>query len=249
MTLPWKIKGGIEVEDIFMRFTTGINGTPMPSFVKALSEEDRWYLANYIKSLQRETTSQQVLTVLPVSGAVPDDPLDEAWNQAEPLDVRLAGQVIAPPRWQNPSIDLVTVRAIANETEIAFRLIWDDPFKDVVHQQDKEFDVSELGKVGVYSSYVKAYGEIARDLDTFRDSVALQFPVKSPEGTKKPHFFRGNSSNQVNMWIWQSDLDAAGKPAAIEANARGWRQPPKLQGGEKQQLASKAVWEIGRAHV
>ncbi|MFV2092408.1 MAG: ethylbenzene dehydrogenase-related protein [Hyphomicrobiales bacterium] len=246
VTHPWKIKGGTEVEDIFMRFTTGINGTPMPSFVKALNEEDRWYLANYIKSLQRTLTARQVLKVLSVEGPVPEDPADSAWENAEPMDVRLAGQVIAPPRWQNPSIDMVTVRAIANKTDIAFRMVWDDPFKDVVHKSDKEFDVAELRKVGVYSSYVKAFGELARGLETFRDSVALQFPVKSVEGTLKPHFFRGNSSNQVNLWIWKSDLNEAGKPAAIEANARGWRQPPKVQGDEKQQLASKAVWDQGR---
>ncbi|HJO87028.1 MAG TPA: c-type cytochrome, partial [Rhodospirillales bacterium] len=44
VTLPWKIKGGSNVEDIYMRFSTGINGTPMPSFAKALSNEDRWAL-------------------------------------------------------------------------------------------------------------------------------------------------------------------------------------------------------------
>lgn len=249
VTHPWKIKGGTEVEEIFLRFTTGINGTPMPSFVKALSEDDRWDLANYIKSLQRTLTARQVLKVLPVEGAVPEDPADAAWDKAAPMDMRLAGQVIAAPRWQNPSIDMVTVRAIANKTEIAFRMVWDDPFKDVVHKKDKEFDVAELSKVGAYSSYVKAFGGAARGLETFRDSVALQFPVKSPEGTKKPHFFRGNSSNQVNLWIWRSEVDAAqgaSEPAAIEANARGWRQPPKVQAGEKQQLASKAVWDQGR---
>ncbi|MDP6885124.1 MAG: c-type cytochrome, partial [Rhodospirillales bacterium] len=64
VTHPWKIKAGIEVEDIYMRFTSGISGTPMPSFVKALKAEDRWYLANFIKSLQVKLTGHQVLKPL-----------------------------------------------------------------------------------------------------------------------------------------------------------------------------------------
>ena len=60
VTHPWKIKAGTEVEDIYMRFSTGINGTPMPSFVDALSEQERWALANFIKSLQHQLTDHQI---------------------------------------------------------------------------------------------------------------------------------------------------------------------------------------------
>ena len=65
VTHPWKIKAGSEVADIYMRFTSGISGTPMPSFIKSLNEEDRWYLANYIKSLQHQLTSHQTLRAKP----------------------------------------------------------------------------------------------------------------------------------------------------------------------------------------
>jgi len=246
VTHPWKIKAGIEVEEIYMRFTTGINGTPMPSFIKTLKEDERWYLANYIKSLQHQLTAHQVLKALPVTGEVPTDPTDAAWDKAEPMDMRLAGQVVAPPRWQNPSIEMATIQAISSAKEIAFRISWDDPFKDDAHKKDAELDPVEITKVGVFSSYVKAFDEIKRDLDTFRDSVALQFPVKAPDGTKKPHFFRGSSSNQVNLWIWHSDKEAAGEKSGLEANARGWRQTPKIQVEEKQSLMSKAVWDQGR---
>ncbi|MHC4611595.1 MAG: c-type cytochrome, partial [Planctomycetota bacterium] len=68
VTHPWKIKAGSEVEDIYMRFSSGISGTPMPSFVKALKEEERWQLANFIKSLQHELTNHQVLKALRIEG-------------------------------------------------------------------------------------------------------------------------------------------------------------------------------------
>jgi DMSO reductase family type II enzyme heme b subunit len=249
VTHPWKIKAGSDVEDIFMRFSTGINGTPMPSFAKALNEDERWDLANYIKSLQHELTQHQVLKPLPTESAVPDTPDDPLWEQAEPMDFRLAGQVIAAPRWQNASIELVTVKAIYNENDIAFLLVWDDPFKDASYDSDQELDVGEIREVGNFSSYVAANDMVTRQLETFRDAVALQFPVKLREGTKKPHFMRGNSSQAVHLWVWKADLDSHGERAVEEANARGWKQQPKAQAQEQQQIDSNAVWDQGRWSV
>ncbi len=249
VTHPWKIKAGVEVEDIYMRFSTGINGTPMPSFVKALSEEERWYLANYIKSLQHEMTQHQVLKVLPAQSAVPDAPDDPMWVQAEPMDLRLTGQVVAAPRWQNASIELVTVKAIYDENDIAFLVEWDDPFKDVSHDAEQELDVGELRKVGNFNSYVAANDMVPRQLETFRDAIALQFPTKLREGTRKPHFMRGGSSQAGHVWRRKADLDAAGDRAVEEAMARGWKQPPKVQAQEQQQIDSKAVWDQGRWRV
>ncbi|MFQ5783389.1 MAG: ethylbenzene dehydrogenase-related protein [Alphaproteobacteria bacterium] len=246
VTLPWKLKGGTEVKDIYMRFSTGINGTPMPSFARALDQEERWYLANFIKSLQHETTGQQVLKVQQIEGALPTAPDDPQWEQAAPMDMRLAGQVVAAPRWQNPSIELITIQAFANDKDIAFRLAWDDPFKDTVHDADERFDPVEITKVGAFNSYVEAIDMVPRRLETFRDSVALQFPVKRSDGTKKPHFYRGDSSNPVHLWVWKADLDAQGKRSVEEGNARGWKQPIKVQADDKQQITAEARWDQGR---
>ena len=244
VTHPWKIKAGADPEDIYMRFSTGISGTPMPSFVKALSEDERWQLANFIKSLQHKPTSHQVLKAHSVAGAVPVSPDDDAWAAAQPMDIRLTGQVVGAPRWQNPSIELVTVKAVFNETDIAFRVQWDDPFKDATHKKDKQFSPKELRKVGAYNSYVAANGMIARKLETYRDAIALQFPIKPPAGTKKPHFFRGESSNPVHLWMWKADGERVD-----EAIARGWKQPVKIQAKDQQQTASKAIWKSGRWSV
>ncbi|MCP3971919.1 MAG: c-type cytochrome [Rhodobacteraceae bacterium] len=249
VTHPWKIKAGSEVEDIYMRFTSGISGTPMPSFVKSLDEAERWDLANYIKSLQHDLTAHQALTAKLVDGELSEDPADAIWDQTQPMDVRLTGQVIGAPRWQNPSVEMVTVRAVFNDTDIAFKLTWDDPFEDIVHDEAQEFDPVELTQVGGFNSYVEAIGMITRDLETFRDSVALQFPVKPPSGTKKPHFFRGSSSDQVYLMVWKADKHAAGERATDEGNARGWRQAIKPQAEDAQQVTGKAVWDQGRWSV
>ncbi len=250
VTHPWKIKAGDEPIDIFTRFSTGINGTPMPSFIEGIPEaSDRWALANFIKSLQHQLTSHRVLKALPVEGPLPDGPDSEVWARAEMMDIRLTGQVVAAPRWQNPSVELVITQAVYNDEEIAFLLQWDDPFKDVTHDEEAEFDPAEIGKVGAYNSYINPNETITRQLKTFRDSIAMQFPVKLLTGTKRPHFFRGDSSNPVNLWIWKSELADQGESAVEEANARGWKQPPRIQDEDQQQVVTAAVWNDGRWSV
>jgi DMSO reductase family type II enzyme heme b subunit len=250
VTLPWKIKAGGDPIDIFTRFSTGINGSPMPSFIEGIPDaSDRWALANFIKSLQHPMTSHRVLKALPVEGDLPDDPNSEVWDQAEVMDIRLTGQVVAAPRWQNPSIELVITQAVYNDEEIAFLLQWDDPFKDVIHNEDEEFDPAEIGKVGAFNSYVNPNETVTRQLKTFRDSIAMQFAVKPLTGTRRPHFFRGDSSNPVNLWIWKSELAEQGQPAVEEANARGWKQPPRIQDQDQQQVVANAVWDNGRWSV
>jgi len=49
LTEPWAFRGGSTVRDIFLRFRTGMNGTPMPSFLGAATEPELWQLAVYVK--------------------------------------------------------------------------------------------------------------------------------------------------------------------------------------------------------
>ena len=249
ITQPWKIKAGSEVEDIYMRFSTGIMGTPMPSFAKTFSDEERWQLATFIKSLQYEPTEHNVMKAKKIDGELPDDPKAAVWESAETMDVRMAGQVIAAPRWQNPSIDLVTIRTLYNDKEIAFLIEWDDPFEDKIHDEEKEFSAKEISKVGAYNSYIAANDMVDRGFDNFRDSIALQFPVKLSKGTKKPHFFRGDAGNPVNLWHWKADRTATGERAVEDSVARGYKQPIKAQAEEQQNVLSRSVWEGGRYKV
>jgi cytochrome c oxidase cbb3-type subunit I/II len=46
-----QFKSGPKVEDIFRTMSTGLSGTPMPSYRDSLSEGDRWALAYYVVSL------------------------------------------------------------------------------------------------------------------------------------------------------------------------------------------------------
>ncbi|MDP1534094.1 MAG: cbb3-type cytochrome c oxidase subunit II [Rubrivivax sp.] len=46
-----QFKSGPSVRDIFRTMSTGLSGTPMPSYVDSTSEADRWALAYYVLSL------------------------------------------------------------------------------------------------------------------------------------------------------------------------------------------------------
>ena len=54
LTEPWTFHGGATSRDIYLRFRTGMTGTPMPSFADAASDADMWDLANYVVSLARK---------------------------------------------------------------------------------------------------------------------------------------------------------------------------------------------------
>ena len=243
LTRGWNIKGGAEPGDIYYRFSTGINGTPMPSFQATLSEEKRWHLANYIASLASTKESEEVVIKAKFrTGALPESAGDPAWENARALRVPLTGQVLAKPRWQNISVDLVEVKALYNETDIALLLVWDDPFQDGTHDSDQEVKEFE-------ASYVKAFEEIPRKMNTFRDAVAVQFPARFREGVRKPHFFRGDASNPVNLWVWQSDLQLKGGNPVLEYAARGFTKPMRPQPKEQQRVKGSGTWEGGQWRV
>ncbi|MBI4715188.1 MAG: c-type cytochrome [Nitrospirae bacterium] len=225
LTKGWRYKAGNNPEDIYMRFSTGLNGTPMPSFFDSLNDEERWHLANYVVSLQkREVKEEVVLEAKFTKGDLPLDPDAEAWKNAEEIDVRLAGQTTVHPRWENHSVDLVTVKALYNAKEIAFLMTWGDRFQDSVHKPELEYRVPDT-----YPGYV-SWEDIPRDLDNFTDAMAIQFPLSVPEGAKKPHFLRGDPNQPVNLWLWKADREAQGMPALEEGIGRGFKDPFTAQG-------------------
>jgi len=54
LTEPWTFRGGATSRDIYLRFRTGMMGTPMPSFADAATDNEMWDLANYVVSLGRK---------------------------------------------------------------------------------------------------------------------------------------------------------------------------------------------------
>ncbi|MFQ5847025.1 MAG: c-type cytochrome [Candidatus Methylomirabilales bacterium] len=242
-TKGWRIKGGREVQKIFMRFSTGMDGTPMPSYADTFSEEDRWALAHYVKALQtpEEPSAALALRVPKVAAELPRDPDDPQWRQAPFLAVPLAGQVLAKPRWENHSVDAVTVRALYNDQAIAFLLEWDDPVKDVQHQPGPGPELGEF-------TYPKLDLTEKRS-ERLRDAVRLQFPLTIPEGPVRPHFFLGSPGRPVALWHWKADLNEAGGSPVVKERGEGFQRPVVEASREAQDVTGKGVWRRGRWRV
>jgi len=179
LTQPWNFRGGSTTRDVATRLATGLMGTPMPTFIDSVEKpEDIWHVANYVRSLGQDKPGfATMLIVRSVAGAIPDDPAAAFWTQQPAFAFPLAAQVIVDPRNFNPSIDMITVRAVYTDSEIAFHLAWDDPTKSMPDAKAK----------------------------TFADQIALQFAAKPAEGNERPYVLMGDGSNPVYLLRWASD--------------------------------------------
>ena len=160
--------------------------------------EKSWHLANYVKSLGPEEQPQaavgdKVLRSQYRAGALPGMN-DEAWNEIQEASYfPLVGQIVIDPRQFNPSIDSVTAKSFYNDNEIAFLFTWDDRTKTLPQTDD---DTGE----------------------TVEDALAIQFPVKIPDGPTKPKpYFIWGDSRPVYLWSWK-----VAEPSTVtEMNAKG----------------------------
>jgi DMSO reductase family type II enzyme heme b subunit len=166
LTKPWTFRGGASVREIATRLVTGLMGTPMPSFIDS------------VESLGPDKPDfATILPVHPVRGEIPDDPTAPFWDGQPPVKFPLAGQVIVDPRNFTPSIDMITVRAVYSDGEIAFHLGWDDPTASKTNPAGK----------------------------TFADQVALQFPATLSEESERPYLLMGDGAKPVYLLRWTSD--------------------------------------------
>ncbi len=196
LTKPWRYKGGSDLVDIYTRFSTGLDGSPMPSFYDVIGDDDRWALAAYVESLHIGVpTEKSVVIAKLIDGELPTSVNDAAWEAVEPVSFFLTGQVIAGPRWQTPGVDAVTVRALYNPTDVAMLVEWNDATQDVTSGGIEDEQAGET-----YVNLETFLGE-----GPYSDRLAVQFPNSIPEGVEKPHFAWGQPGKPVNLWLWSAE--------------------------------------------
>lgn len=133
LTKRWTYRGGPTREDIYRTFTTGMNGTPMPSFAESLTDEERWQLVDYIVSLDgREAPGYaELIQVQWTTDEIALEKGRELFASAPEAHFPVIGQITEPGRAFHPSTNSVTVRAVYNSREIAFLVTWHDMRADV----------------------------------------------------------------------------------------------------------------------
>jgi cytochrome c len=124
----WTFRGGSSREDIFRTMSTGLNGTPMPSFADALKPEQLWAITDFITSLSGDEGPGY--TNLVVARHV-ENPIDlakgaESFESARVARFPIIGQITEPARDFHPPATSVTVQAIYDSESIALLVRWHD---------------------------------------------------------------------------------------------------------------------------
>src|SRR5688572_5212544 len=240
----WTFRGGASREDIFRTMSTGLNGTPMPSFADALPPEQRWAITDYIASLSEE---EPAYTNLVVAKYV-QDPIDLAKGAAsfEPAPVArlpIVGQIMEPGRQFNPPTTSVNVQAIYDAESIAFLVRWHDmgpdkgkndptlpvpPEEEVVRgaaagsggaTSDNPFGDQEVTTPAAQAPadpFADPVSAAAPPPSEFSDAVSIQIPTATPTSARKPYFIFGDGQNSVDLWFF--DL---ARPEPLQFTGRG----------------------------
>ena len=218
LTENWFFNGGADVEDIYRALRTGLDGSPMPNFSDVLNagvitDEELWAMAHYVRSLAPEDVPGisevvQAKLLIEESTEVATSVGDEAWDEIEGTYIPLVGQIIVKPRWFDPRVDGVWVKAMHNGDDISVMVSWSDPN----NSPDPLWSDWQSQVTTIMEPQEAPYDETGAK----PDQLVVQFPMQMPEGMERPYFLKGDNRRPVYLWQWTSD-----RMMALEGEARG----------------------------
>ncbi len=234
LTQPGTWRFTKSAKDVFQRISTGIRSTPMPEHTTTMSEEDRWNVANYVMTLRDTATplsqGETVVKGLRVDGELPTDPNDPKWNKAPAMTFAMAPNIIKEPRLFFSLNDMVTVRALYNDRDLALRVDVDDRTYSVPGDKlEKQYRVEGV--------------------EPTRDAIAVQLPQEMPTTSEKPWFRHGDKKHGVNMWYWQApSVEPKADATTMMLDAKGPDEPPTPR-ADSSALTANGKWKDGRWQV
>jgi DMSO reductase family type II enzyme heme b subunit len=264
----WNFRGSRQdpynVRNIFRTFSTGINGTPMPSFADSTTVQERWDIANFVNSLcERDAEGKPlgidpltdkpkinfVLPSAPVEGEISNDPENEMWKKVERRYVAMGGQITHKPRNFVNRIDDIWVKSLYNEKNVVYLIQWDDRTKSVAEGKlpwaptqvnVENFGVKEQApKTGEEGSIAAAQNNYA----VYNDAIAFQFPIKWQEipAPFKPRYLWGDAKFNADILKWEAD----GSLRSFKGT--GWDQDfEERDDFEEKAKVMKAEWKNGQ---
>jgi mono/diheme cytochrome c family protein len=231
----WTFRGGSSREDIFRTMTTGLNGTPMPSFADALTPDKRWAITDFIASLSSEDGPGYTNLVIAKYAL---DPIDltkgaASFEAAPVARFPVIGQITEPGRQFHPPATSVRVQAIYDTESIAVLVRWHDMRADNTGKGDPTLPVppeeeeaqagaaapaggQEAAAAAAADPFAETAAAPTAPPSEFNDAVAVQIPSAVPTGARKPYFIFGDAQNSVDLWYF--DL---GRQEPIQFTGRG----------------------------
>ena len=267
----WTFRGGSSREDIFRTMSTGLNGTPMPSFADALTPEQRWAITDFIVSLS--AADGPGYTNLIVAKHVPS-PIDltkgaASFASAAVARLPIVGQIMEPVREFHPPVTSVMVQAIYDADSIAFLVRWHDmsaektgkngPSLPVPPEEEEEPAAAAPGEGGGPTS-ANPFGDqevapsgqkpsnpfedqtpAAAPASEFSDAIAIQIPSQVPTTARKPYFIFGDAQDAVDLWFF--DLAS---PNPVQFTGKG---SANITPSDKGEIAGAATYDQGEWSV
>jgi len=234
------------IRNIYTRLSVGIPGTPMPAHratgegeEDAIAEADRWHVANYAYSFGMGSSSpgeRRVIEAIEIAEQLPSSTDDDAWLQAPASTFSLVPNIVKEERLFTPLNTDITVRALYNDSDIAFLLEVNDRTESIP------------------GGPVTSYFPSGADRKMYPDAVAIQFPKAGAYSTapvEKPLYRHGDSRHHTTIWYWNAGsveplvepsaalLDASGPDSGLVA-----REDPAIA-----DLMAKGNWQDGRWQV
>lgn len=265
----WNFRGSRQdpynVRNIFRTFSTGVNGTPMPSFADNTTVDERWDIANFVNSLCERDTEGNPLPIDPltdkpkinfvvpakaVEGEISADIENEMWKTTSRRYVAMGGQITHKPRNFVNRIDDIWVSALYNDQHVVYLLEWDDRTKSVAEGKlpwaptQVNVDVKEqdpkTGEEGSIAAHQNNY-------TVYNDAIAIETPVKwkeLPAPIKPRYLFGTNEQFPVDIVKWESD----GSIRAFKGT--GWDKDFEERDNYEEHLkVLKSEWKNGRWYV
>lgn len=175
-------KGGNDPVEIFKRITVGANGTPMPAHEMALTPAERWDVTNYVLSMARP-------------GA------QEMTRQTRRTIV--AKRAAADPAWGDPA---EAKWSTVPDVYVALMPLW---WRDRHVEGVLVRAVHDGKNLYVHVRWDDATpNRSAIRSEDFRDGVAVQWARTDTA----PFLAMGAGVEEVNLWMWKADRDAAAGP-------------------------------------
>ena len=219
LTHSWTFRGGPTREDIFRTMTTGLNGTPMPSFTEALTPEQRWAITDYIASLSGSDGPGYKNLVVAKHVLDTIDLAKGAANFAAAPVARfpIVGQIMEPGRAVPSSRDL---RDGSGDLRRGVDRV---PRSMERHESGQHGDggpslpvpiEEEEAKARCRTSGRRAAAAAADPFaetttaeappSEFNDAVAIQIPSQVPTGARKPYFIFGDAPEPGRSLVLRS---------------------------------------------
>ncbi len=189
LTQPWFFRGGSEPKDIFSRISIGIPGTPMPSFAegpKALSQEERWHIANYVVSLadeRKKPKSEENIIHGVFIKEIPYEIDSPVWDSVKSTALPLVRRIPGKKRMFYPTNTTLLAKCVFDDEKIAFLLEWDDRTRSVEGDKEVLF--------------------LSEERELYQDAVAIQLPQSDPDSLEDPkYYWKGGKNLPVHILQW-----------------------------------------------